>query len=760
MSDILFGQSYYLRFDPKLWAAMQPYAPLGTLYAASYARSKGYDVALFDAMLAPSEAAWAAALEKERPRFAILYEDNFNYLSKMCLLRMRRAADAMIGMARERNCVVIVAGSDATDHADHYLRAGATYVLLGEGEATLVELLDRLGGRTDRPLTSIRGLAFVDSDASAIVETPRRPDLSDLDALPFPAWDLVDVGRYQEVWHRRHGYFSMNVVTTRGCPYHCNWCAKPIWGQRYNCRSPHNVVDELAWLKAAYQPDHLWFADDIMGLKPGWLSQFADLVEARQVRIPFKSLHRVDLLLRGVTIDALRRAGAKTVWVGAESGAQKVLDAMEKGTHVEQIREATRRLHRAGIDVGFFLQFGYPGETREDVEETLRLVRDCQPDDIGMSVSYPLPGTRFYAAVQQQLGERRNWQDSADLAMLYQGPYGSAFYRQLHTVLHKEFRARRAWRDLRGAIQQPVRLRGGHLRRAAAMAYHAGTLPLARRKLDRLTTPATDRAANLQDTRRAFDAVADTYDGPSGNNALAQRMRQTLLDAVTANVPPGARLLDLGCGTGIDAVYLAQRGYDVVAIDAAPSMVARTRERAARAGLDGMVRSRVLDMHDLAWLAGEHFDGIYSDLGPLNCALDLPDVLHACAELLTPGGTLVASVIGRWCPWELLYYGARGRPRRALLRTSRDIVPVPLAGGTVWTRYFTPREFVRALGPDFTVDGYRSLNLLLPPPYLVGITERFPALTDWLAALDARLGALPLLRALGDHFLLVATKHG
>jgi anaerobic magnesium-protoporphyrin IX monomethyl ester cyclase len=284
------------------------------------------------------------------------------------------------------------------------------------------------------------------------------------------------------------------MVTTRGCPYHCNWCAKPIWGQRYNSRSPENVVEELLWLKTTYHPDHIWFVDDIMGLKPRWLERFADLVEDRDARVPFKSLNRVDLLLRGNTIDALQRAGAKTIWIGAESGSQRILDAMDKGTTVEQIHTAVRRLHEARIEVGLFLQFGYPGETRADIEKTLQMVRDCKPDDIGMSVSYPLPGTRFYETVKQELGVKQNWIDSNDLAMLYHGPFTTDFYRQLHVVLHKEFRMRRIWDAARRTFVHPLgALRVGGwsglrvgLRQVSASLYYLATLLLARRQLDRL----------------------------------------------------------------------------------------------------------------------------------------------------------------------------------------------------------------------------------------------------------------------------------
>jgi anaerobic magnesium-protoporphyrin IX monomethyl ester cyclase len=482
-TDVLFGQSYFLRFDPKLWAAMQPYPPLGTLYAASSLRARGHSVALYDAMLGESEAEWDQALERTKPKIAIIYEDNFNYLSKMCLLRMREAAYRMLGMARARGCIAIVGGSDATDHAAEYLKAGADYVLIGEGEETLGELLEVLLRNASTPLDSILGLAF-ERDGQA-VQTPRRPDIKDLDALPFPAWDLVDINKYREIWYARHGYYSMNVATSRGCPYHCNWCAKPIWGQRYHVRSPENVASEVGWLKRTYSPDHIWFADDIFGLKPGWIEQYADEIDTRKAHVPFKSLQRVDLLLKGKTVEALQRSGAQRVWVGAESGSQKILDAMEKGTRVEHIYEAARRLQAAGIEVGFFLQFGYPGETREDVERTLQMVRDCRPDDIGMSVSYPLPGTRFFAAVQHELGSKQNWQDSEDLAMLYRGPFSTAFYRHLHRVLHREFRSRKAWADLSTALRHPTQLRRRHLRQAASVVYALVSLPLLRLELER-----------------------------------------------------------------------------------------------------------------------------------------------------------------------------------------------------------------------------------------------------------------------------------
>jgi anaerobic magnesium-protoporphyrin IX monomethyl ester cyclase len=477
MTKVLLGQSYYLRFDPKEWEGMRPYPPLGTLYAASYLRNRGYDVALFDAMLAESEHEWALALDREKPDYAVIYEDGFNYLSKMCLTRMREAAFIMSAAARERGCTVLISGSDATDHKQEYFEHGADGIIIGEGEITLGEALDTLSGRSHLPLEQVVGLALPHAPNPA----PRGFE-KNLDGLPFPAWDLVDVDRYRQIWLSRHGYYSMNMATTRGCPYHCNWCAKPIYGQRYNVRSPENVAAELKWLEDNYHPDHIWFADDIFGLKPGWIERFAGEVERLDSRTPFKCLLRVDLIKPGVP-EALKRAGCEIVWVGAESGSQKILDAMDKGTRVEQIYDAARNLHAQGVKIGFFLQFGYPGENHEDIDLTLKMVRECQPDDIGMSVSYPLPGTKFFDNVRAELGAKQNWVDSGDLAMMYHGPYGTDFYRQLHVVLHKEFRYRRTWRALRSGNGNGHRV---GLRDVAAMAANAATLPIARRKLERL----------------------------------------------------------------------------------------------------------------------------------------------------------------------------------------------------------------------------------------------------------------------------------
>jgi anaerobic magnesium-protoporphyrin IX monomethyl ester cyclase len=484
--DVLIGQAYFLRFDPPLWAAQRPYAPLGALYAAASVRAAGYDVALFDAMLAESELEWDAALDEHRPAVAVLYEDSFNYLSKMCLLRMREAAIAMIGAARRRNVPVLVAGSDATDHPSMYLQAGARAVIAGEGEVTLVHVLEALNANTR--LEDVEGLVLT-SEHGGTVRTPARPIVRELATLPPPAWDLVDVERYRAIWTGRHGFFSMNIATTRGCPYHCNWCAKPIYGQRYTARTADDVADEIRWLKETYAPDHLWVTDDIFGLKPGWIEAFSQAVVQRDAVIPFKCLMRADGINQSI-VTALKAAGCRTVWVGAESGSQRVLDAMEKGTRVEQIDRASQLLQASGIEVCFFLQFGFPGETLNDIQLTVDMVRRNGPEDIGISVSYPLPGTPFYERVRAQLGDKQNWVNSADLDMMYRATFSPEFYRALHAWVHAKFRTWRAVDVARNVLAGRRRLVWRDIERMPSLLLAIAKLPVLSRRVDILSRTA------------------------------------------------------------------------------------------------------------------------------------------------------------------------------------------------------------------------------------------------------------------------------
>ncbi len=483
-SRVLVAQPYFLAHDPKQVRKMRPYPPLATLITAAVLREEGWEVDLFDAMLSPGEEEFTDLVRRTRPRVVGILEDNFNFLTKMCTNRRREASLRMIADAKAAGALVAVNGSDAADAPDLYINHGADAVILGESDRAFPELVAAWERDPSGDLGAIRGLALpakaVGAAASA-TRTPPRPFERDLDALPFPAWDLVDAGRYRKAWTTAHGRLSWNVVTTRGCPYRCNWCAKPLYGTRYAQRSPANVAEEMRRLKESVGPDHVWFADDIFGLSDRWIERFAGELASRDAVIPFTMQSRVDLMTPSA-VEALRRAGAEEVWMGVESGAQKILDAMDKGTTIDQVRAATRLLKAHDIRASWFLQLGYPGEEWPELLATRDLVREERPDDVGVSVAYPLPGTVFYERVRSQLGDQTHWEDSDDLAMLFQGTYTGSFYKLLRDLLHDEAlaaqtpgdvaRARRRrldalWRQLeadepsqRTAVARPARLPG------------------------------------------------------------------------------------------------------------------------------------------------------------------------------------------------------------------------------------------------------------------------------------------------------------
>jgi anaerobic magnesium-protoporphyrin IX monomethyl ester cyclase len=439
MLSILVCHSYFLRLDQKQIARAKPYPPLATLQVVSLLREAGHRVSFFDAMLAEGIDEYERLLGADAPQLVLFYEDNFNFLSKMCLATMRRAACDMIGSARIAGARVIAAGPDVSDAPAPYLRAGADLALVGEGLSTLLELLPRIDAQLD--ITNedlVRGLSGIASlSGGKAVKAAGSRGLALAQDAGLAAWDLVDLDRYRAVWMKAHGYFSLNMAASRGCSFRCTWCSKPIWGNQYLQRNPLEVAAEMGHLKHAFNPDHIWFADDIFGFRVDWVSQFAAATQAADAQIPFTIQTRADLISERMAL-ALRDAGCKEAWIGAESGSQKVLDAMNKGTTVSEILTARERLKSAGIRVGFFIQLGYLDEQLDDILATRDLLSTARPDDIGVSVSYPLPGTKFYDLVKAQMRAKTHWQESNDLDMMFHGTYTSDFYRAVRNLLHDQ----------------------------------------------------------------------------------------------------------------------------------------------------------------------------------------------------------------------------------------------------------------------------------------------------------------------------------
>jgi radical SAM superfamily enzyme YgiQ (UPF0313 family) len=405
------------------------------LYAASALRGCGISVAAFDSMLEDPSAKLPTLLAKHRPQIVAVYEDDFNFLSKMCLTRMREVAWEIAKAARAIGAVTIAHGSDSTDNPAVFLENGFDYVLCGEAEGTLTELCSSVLHGEERP--SVDGLVMPDEhhrpaqSGQRLAKNPAWPE------LPPPARDLVSLEPYRAAWLKAHGYFSTNMVASRGCPYHCNWCAKPISGNKFHLRPAAAVAEEMKLLKTRAGVQHIWFGDDVFALNQHWVHQFAEEVAARDASIPFKIQSRANLMTDD-TVRHLKTAGCAEVWMGVESGSQAVLNAMDKGLDLQSVIAARRRLTTAGIRACYFLQFGYPGETRTELRQTIDLVRETRPDDIGVSFSYPLPGTPFYERVRAQLGAKRNWTDSNDLCIMFNAAYTTEFYRLVRDALHAE----------------------------------------------------------------------------------------------------------------------------------------------------------------------------------------------------------------------------------------------------------------------------------------------------------------------------------
>ncbi|MGC1784158.1 MAG: radical SAM protein, partial [Acidobacteriaceae bacterium] len=435
MAQILVTHSYHLPYDPKQLRKMQPYMPLGTLYAAAALRGNGFSVVAFDSMLSAPSAGFGEMLTAHRPSIVAVYEDDFNFLSKMCLTRMREVAWVLAKAARAVGAITIVHGSDSTDNPALFLRNGFDYVLCGEAEETLVRLCTSILRADEVP--EIDGLVRLDQHGQVVRSSQKLSKNPAWSELSPPARDLIEMEPYRAAWLEAHGYFSANMVSSRGCPYRCNWCAKPISGNKFHLRPAAAVAEEMKLLKVEAKIDHIWFGDDVFALNHHWVEEFAAEVTKRNAAVPFKIQSRADLMSEQI-VRHLKTAGCAEVWMGVESGSQAVLNAMDKGLNLPSVIAARRLLKKAGIRACYFLQFGYPGETWTELQETIAFVRETRPDDIGISFSYPLPGTVFYERVQAELGHKRNWTDSDDLCIMFKAAYKTDFYRAVRDALHAE----------------------------------------------------------------------------------------------------------------------------------------------------------------------------------------------------------------------------------------------------------------------------------------------------------------------------------
>jgi anaerobic magnesium-protoporphyrin IX monomethyl ester cyclase len=466
MTDLMLVNPLFLCEDPVEQQLMTPYFPLGLLYLAATAREAGYQVSIFDAMFEKSDEAFVAALEKERPTVVGLG----------VLATVRAAALRLADLAHRHGAAVVVGGADPTGRPESYLRHQSNgsqpvdVVVVGEGEQTLLELLPLFlkGEPIDERLREIAGLAYLDA-GGRFVSTAARQHCADLESLPLPARDLIDVETYRQAWRGGHGLFSLSLIATRGCPYGCKWCQKSVFGRSFRPRSPESVAEEMRLIKEQYRPDQLRVVDDVMGIDRQWARAWHDAVLARDAAMPFECLSRVDLMDEEL-VRLLQEAGCIRIAFGAESGSQKVLDAMNKGTTVEQIRRTAQLCRRHGIETYFYIMLGYPGEEWADIQKTVELLKETRPEQFSSTIAYPLPGTEFFEEVKHRLLDTPDWDYTAENRLLFQRTHSTRFYRWVQRWLHQEWRAARLRHgDDQAPLLQQLRGQAG-LWRSRAMA--------------------------------------------------------------------------------------------------------------------------------------------------------------------------------------------------------------------------------------------------------------------------------------------------
>lgn len=428
---------------------MKPYPPLGLLYISSHLKARGFRVGVFDTTFA-SFVEFVALLDRERPPVVGIY----------CNLMTKRNVLRMIAACRRAGVTVVLGGPEPPHYAEQYLAHGADFVVVGEGELTLEALLPRLAARPgSRDLPDIEGLVYND-ESGRLTRTAPRALIAKLDEQPLPDREAIDVGRYLEAWRSRHGVGSVSLLTARGCPYTCRWCSRSVFGETHRRRSAANVADEVEGILERYRPELLWFVDDVFTIHHGFIHAFAAEMERRGLRIPFECISRADRIDEGVA-DALARLGCFRLWIGSESGSQRILDAMDRRVSVAQVQHATRLLQRRGIQVGMFIMLGYPGEQESDLEATVEHLKKAAPDVFLTTVAYPIKGTPYYEEVEGQLVANGGWTSGTDRDLDVRGRPTAAYYGFARRWMVGEVDRARHWR-------------AGRYLRAARSAAHAG----------------------------------------------------------------------------------------------------------------------------------------------------------------------------------------------------------------------------------------------------------------------------------------------
>lgn len=416
---VIFTHAYFLQQDDKEKEVMKPYPPLGILSISAWLEKHGIFNEVYDSTFSSQEDQRNYLLQNKPEVLAI-------YTNLMTKIQVASLIDFIRSEEKLASAFIVLGGPDVTFNIANYLGLGADVLVIGEGEQTMLELVQTCTNGRPVALDHIHGIAYTGPDGE-IITTPARAKLNQIDELPFPDRRKIDLKKYLDTWKKHHGRSSVSISTQRGCPYTCRWCSTAVYGQSYRRRSPSLVVDEMIALQNEYAPDQIWFVDDVFTISHKWLREFRDQVISRQVTIPFECISRADRMNEEV-IGLLKEAGCFRVWIGAESGSQRILDAMDRRVDARQVQDIIIAARREGLEAGTFIMLGYPGETEDDIFLTLDHLRRADPDLFTISVAYPIKGTPLYEETEPNHQKNLIWSKTTDRAIHFKRTYSARYY--------------------------------------------------------------------------------------------------------------------------------------------------------------------------------------------------------------------------------------------------------------------------------------------------------------------------------------------
>ena len=425
---VFLTHAYYLNEDKKELRVMKPYVPLGILYISSYLKHHGFDVELYDSTFKSFEDQ-KKKLEQSRPDIVGIYCNLMTKLNVLPLMKFIKSSP-VLGHSK-----IILGGPEPPFYAEEFIEAGADIIVEGEGEITMKELCEELG-KNNPDISSINGIIFGNEDGKIVKTTPREM-VKDVDELFLPDRDSINLVLYLDAWKDAHGYSSVSINTMRGCPYTCRWCSHSVYGMTYRRHSPQKTVYEIKHIIEKYNPDMLWFVDDVFTISHKWLNHLYKLLKEQNIKIRFECISRSDRLNEDV-IMTLKSMGCFRLWIGAESGSQRVLDLMDRRVNAVQVRGIIQLTRKHGIEAGTFIMLGYPGEERTDIHETVEHLKQSNPDIFLTTVAYPIKGTPFYREVEQRLITGLPWEKRTDRDLDFRGRFSKRFYKHANRYLVNE----------------------------------------------------------------------------------------------------------------------------------------------------------------------------------------------------------------------------------------------------------------------------------------------------------------------------------